>query len=394
MEKQRVLHLITQLELGGAQRNTLYTVGHLSRDRFIPMLACGPGGKLDAETTASDWKTFFIPHLVRPVHPLYDLRALLELYRVLRDVKPHILHTHSSKAGILGRMAGYLAGVPVIIHTFHGFGFTPDQPRWLYRLFIALERFCARLSSHLIFVSRDNEQEAEALHVGETIPHSLIRSGIRLGIARPKTSFPSELRIPQEAKVVISVGNFKPQKNPLDLIRVASQVIRSDGSVHFVLVGDGELRDAARALTESEGIVDHVHFLGWRDDIADLLAAADVFLLTSLWEGLPRALVEAFAAQRPAVAYAVNGVRDILIDGENGFAISPGEVSVAAEKVLWLLSHPSEARAMAERGTQRVKEEFDIDRMVSQQESLYSALYDRVPLKDYYAPRWTPLQPL
>ena len=139
----RVAHLITQLELGGAQRNTLYTVGHLNGERFEPILVCGPGGILDEEAKAGTWPTHFVPWLVRPVHPLKDMLAFITLYRLLREMKPQIVHTHSSKAGILGRLAAYLAGVPVIIHTFHGFGFTPGQPEWLRRLFVWLERFCA-----------------------------------------------------------------------------------------------------------------------------------------------------------------------------------------------------------------------------------------------------------
>src|SRR5438552_2611359 len=156
----RAAHIITQLELGGAQRNTLYTLGHLAPKRFAPVLLCGRGGILDEETKGAAWATHFVRFLGRSVNPLKDPLAFLAIYRLLRQIKPHIVHTHSSKAGILGRVAAYLAGVPVIIHTFHGFGFTPEQSAPVRTFYVLLEKICARLSTHLIFVSKDNEEEA------------------------------------------------------------------------------------------------------------------------------------------------------------------------------------------------------------------------------------------
>src|ERR1700687_255312 len=144
--RPRVAHIITQLELGGAQRNTLYTVGHLDSEHFEPLLICGRDGILDEEAKAGTWPTHFVRGLDRPVNPIKDTLALIAIYRLLRELKPHIVHTHSSKAGILGRIAADLAGVPVIIHTYHGFGFTPVQSRPVRRAFVMLEKFCARLS--------------------------------------------------------------------------------------------------------------------------------------------------------------------------------------------------------------------------------------------------------
>ncbi len=295
----RVSHMITQLELGGAQQNTLYTMNHLDRERFEPLLICGPGGLLDADTQQRPWTTHFIKTLVRPIRPLKDLMALIVIYRLLRRSEPQILHTHSSKAGILGRIAGYFAGVPVIIHTFHGFGFTPDQPRWLFKAYVALEKLCARMSTHLIFVANDNQAEAQALGIGFGISQSVIRSGIEMTPAKP-ADLRQELGLSSEAWLVVSVGNFKPQKNPLDLIRTAQVVCAQDAAVHFILVGDGPLRLQAQALALSLGISESVHFLGWRRDAPAVTAAANAFLLTSLWEGLPRALVEAIIQRVPA----------------------------------------------------------------------------------------------
>ncbi len=378
----RICHIITQLELGGAQRNTLYTTTHLDKHRFTPSLLCGRGGMLDAEAAAGPWPDPFVSHLVRPVRPWSDFWAVVDLYKILRRDKPHIVHTHSSKAGIVGRLAAYLAGVPVILHTFHGFGFTPGQHVLVRKLYVTLEKFCSALSTHLIFVSEDNQREADTLGILKGKPYSLIRSGISMS---PQ---PEGERLPGSGWTVISVGNFKPQKNPLDLIRVAQEVCAKDPSIQFVLIGDGQLRGQAEQEVKAQGLTQRVHFLGWRQDARQFTAQADAFLLTSLWEGLPRALVEAFAERKPAVGYGVNGVRDILKDGENGFMITPGDTATAAEKILWLKNHTIDARRMGEAGRRVVEVEFDIDRMVRQQESLYESLYAAVPLKEHYEKVW------
>jgi glycosyltransferase involved in cell wall biosynthesis len=383
LSRLKVCHLITQLELGGAQQNTLYTVRQLDRTRYDPFLVSGPGGMLDDDAQKGAWNTVFVQSLVRPIHPIKDIQALIHVYLLLRKARPHILHTHSSKAGILGRIAGYLAGVPVIVHTFHGFGFTPDQAPWMHRLFVGLEKFCARLSTHLIYVAKDNQDEARALGIGPGKPSSVIHSGIKMLPVQP-ISLRQELGLTPDAWMVVSVGNFKPQKNPLDLIRTAQALVAKAPNAHLIIVGDGPLRPDAEALAQALGIQANVHFLGWRRDAPAITAAADAFLLTSLWEGLPRALVEAATQNIPAVAYAVNGVKDILVDWETGYPVEPGQWTAAAEKLLWIKEHPMEARIRAEAAFYRVKEDFNIDRMVRAQESLYADLYDRVPLKEVY----------
>jgi glycosyltransferase involved in cell wall biosynthesis len=395
--KLRVAHIITQLELGGAQRNTLYTCGHLDTNRFEPILICGKGGILDEETKEASYPAHFLASLVRPVNPIKDLWAFFRLYGLCRRLRPHIVHTHSSKAGILGRAAAYLAGVPVVIHTFHGFGFTPGQRPIVRRLFTAVERWCAWMSTHLIFVSDDNRQEAVGLGIRGAAQGSLIRSGIAMRTKPGEAirvdahqNIRHELGIPADAWLIVSVGNFKPQKNSMDLARVAAEVLKFKPEARFVFVGDGEQRAEVEAWCQQNGIYAQTHFLGWRRDAHEILSAANSFLLTSLWEGLPRALVEAFSVELPAVAYAVNGVRDVLKDGENGFAIPPGEVAAAAEKLVYLMDHPADARRMGTLGRALVQEEFDIDRMVRQQEELYTTLYNAVPLKEYYADRWEP----
>jgi len=174
----------------------------------------------------------------------------------------------------------------------------------------------------------------------------------------------------------------------MDLAKVAQAVLAKDPSIHFLFVGDGELKPSVEEVVTSQGLGAQVHFLGWRQDIPSILVVSNCFLLTSLWEGLPRAVVEASVARLPSVAYAVNGVKDILIEGETGFPIPPHETELAAEKILWLKDNPLKARQIGSKAKAFVEKEFDIDTMVRQQEVLYETLYQNVPLKEYYEPLW------
>ncbi len=376
--KIRVAHLITKLELGGAQQNTLYTVEHLDPERFEAVLICGAGGILDEEARALGRRLLVAPHLRREVRPLDDLRALWELYRHLRRERPAIVHTHSSKAGILGRLAARLAGVPVILHTFHGFGFTPGQAapvRWAY---VLAERLCATFSTRLIFVSRSNLEEAAARGLGWRGRYVLIRSGVRLSdfpaAVADKGAKKAALGLGMHKPLVLSVGNFKPQKNPEDFVRLARRVLDARPEARFCFVGDGPLRTKLEAGIVREKLHGKLALPGWRRDAAELLACADVFVLTSLWEGLPRALVEAMKSGVPCVCYATDGVRDLIVDGENGFLVAPGDWSGAADKVARLIAEPALRERMGKAAAAAIGPEFDIDGMVRRQEELYGNL--------------------
>jgi glycosyltransferase involved in cell wall biosynthesis len=379
--KPAVLHLITRLELGGAQQNTLYTVERLDRSRFDPVLACGRGGILDAEASAlagRGVRVVPLRFLSREIHPVKDLLAVAEICILLMRLRPAVLHTHSSKAGILGRLAAGLCRAPVVVHSFHGFGFHGRQPRLVRRLYIALERICARLSGALIFVSKANWSQAESLGIGSPERYVLIRSGIRLSDYPAKLDDrwreKSALGLGRHKPLVLSIGNLKPQKNPLDFIEMAARVLKGKPDAEFVFVGDGVLRPAVEGRILALGIGHRVKLLGWRRDAAEILALADVFVLTSLWEGLPRALVEALKSGVPAVAYATDGVKDVLKDDENGYAVQTGDVAALSERVLRLLTDDALRARMASSAAASIGREFDIDGMVRSQEELYSRL--------------------
>ncbi|MFH2204419.1 MAG: glycosyltransferase family 4 protein [Elusimicrobiota bacterium] len=379
----KVVHVITRLDYGGAQQNTLHTVSALDPNRFAAYLVCGRGGRLDQRTAALARREMpvpirFIDDLVREVSPLRDLIALLKIYRLLREIRPAIVHTHSSKAGVVGRLAARLAGVPVILHTFHGFGFHERMPALLRAFFIMAERAVAACSTRLIFVSRANMDYARECGIGDADKYRLIRSGVRLADLPAPLSDAEEKRQSIGAQrgtpLVVSVGNMKPQKNCGDFLKVAQEVCRGASGACFVFVGDGPLRREFAAEIESRGLRGRVVLLGWRDDVKEILAAADVFLLTSLWEGLPRALVEAMKSGLPCVAYAVDGVRDVLRDGENGYAVAPEDWKRAADRVSELLGSRDLRVRLGKAAADSIGSEFDIDEMVRRQQDLYQEL--------------------
>ena len=372
----KVAHVITRLELGGAQQNTLHTVRNLG-PRFTPILIAGEGGLLDAEARRGPVKTYLLDSLVREVRPLKDLLALLELWKILSAERPDVVHTHSSKAGILGRLAARLAGVPVVVHTFHGFGFHDRQRPLVRRLYVALERLCAALSTRLVFVSKANIEYAARHGLVKPEDAVLIRSGVKLAelpAATDAVALKTSVGIGMHKPVVVSIGNLKPQKNAGDFVSAAAKVLERVPDARFVFIGDGPERARLQARAFALGLNDKLYFLGWRRDAAQWLAAARVFAMTSLWEGLPRALVEALKSGVPAVCYAADGVVDVLQDGANGFVVPPGDVDGLADRVARLLEDEPLRRKLGAAAAASIGPEFDIDRMVLQQAELYESL--------------------
>lgn len=386
MPKIKVTHIITQLELGGAQRNTLYTVSHLDRNRFECQLLSGPGGILDQEAkklASNGPQISFISGLIRSVRPWKELLAIFQIKKELTRFRPDIVHTHSSKAGILGRWAALWARVPVVIHTYHGFGFNNQQKPWVRKFFIFLEKITAHWTAKLIVVSKANKTRALSLNIGQPDQYVLIRSGIkkptsplsRESVQTLKTS----LGIPQNIPIIITIGPFKPQKNLQDFLRLAKSLTNFVPGCRFLMVGDGEERPGLEAIRKELGLEKLVVMAGWRSDVAELLSASDVFVLTSLWEGLPRSLVEAMSLGLPVVCYNTDGVADIIQHQKNGFLFRPGQIDLMAAQIATLLRDRSLHQRIGQAAASSIQQEFDINLMVKQQEALYEELLTGTP---------------
>ncbi len=378
-EPIRVLLAITRLELGGAQRVVLHTAQALDRNNFEVALAWGPGDLLDDEAAAiPKLELIPVPNLVRPVAPISDLRALISLRAAVRSFRPHVVHTHSSKAGILGRLAARLEGVPSV-HTVHGYGFTPLQSapkRFLFRL---AERTMARVTDHFVTVSDTDRRRGIEMGLFSPAQVRVIRAAIdleRFRSAADGTTVRKRLGVPADVPLVVQIGNFKPQKAPLDFVRVAAAVHVTQPAAWFAMVGDGPLRQAAEELASELGVADRILFAGWWDDVPGLLAATTVSVLTSRHEGLPCSVVESLAAGVPVVATAVDGTVEVVRSGDNGLLVAAGDIDGLAQSISKLLADPDLRRRMAEAAREGVGE-FDREAMVRQQEDLYRWMCSR-----------------
>ena len=373
-----VAHIITKLELGGAQQNTLFTVAHLDRSRYRPVLISGEPGLLDQEARGLAGVEFHqISSLVRRIRPVADLLALVSLTLLLARLKPTIVHTHSSKAGIIGRWAARLAGVPIIIHTVHGFGFTPRQHPTIRWALLTAERAAARFTARFFAVSEANRRQGIDLGLFAADRCTVIRSGVDLDAYRrndlDREAKRQGLGFEPTCPVIGMVAPFKPQKAPLDFVRAAALVHQARPEVRFLLVGDGELREAVEKEIARLGLSRIIQLTGWRRDIAELMRCLDVFLLTSLWEGLPRVYLEALASGVPVVGTKVDGAAEVIRDGVNGYLVEAGDVRGLADRVLALLNDPRKALQMGHNG-QALPDEFDIRNMVRRQEREYERL--------------------
>ena len=375
-----VVHVITQLELGGAQQNTLYTVRHLDRRVFAPALITGGGGQLDSEARAipdlrlhtSDW-------LQRPLHPTADVRAFAELRRLLKHwPRPLIVHTHSSKAGVLGRLAARSVGADAVVHTVHGFSFHPHQPLAPRLAYTWIEAGLRDQADAYICVSSADRDLGLRKNLFGTARVELICSGIEF----EQFAFDPDARrrmrvllgLDATTRVVGTVANFKPQKAPLDFVALANSMLHDDPDLHFVFVGDGELRDAVQSRIDELSIGDRVHLLGWQRDIAACLSLLDCFVLTSLHEGLPRSVLQALASGLPVVATATGGTDEVLPAAQ---LARPGNISDLHQKTRSALDRLVGVSCVRRRPLTDNMASFSAKAMVLGQQALYLGLLGR-----------------
>ena len=317
------------------------------------------------------------PTLVREVNPVKDFLAIFRLARLMRQGQYQIVHTHSSKAGIVGRWAAKLAGVPIIVHTVHGWGHHDYQQPLVRFYYILLEKLTLPITDKLIAVTGKDIDKGLRDGIGHRSDYLVIRSGIELDrFGHPQVSR-DETRaawgIPLDVPLIGSVTRLSPQKAPLDFVRAAALVAQRYPNAYFMMVGDGPLRSEVEQLAAELGIAERLVLTGLRRDVPELLAAFDLFALSSLWEGLPRVLLQAMATSLPIVATACDGSAEAIETGVNGFLVPPGEPAQLAEKLCQLLDQPALAQQMGAAGYARV-EEFSDRGMVKAIAALYAEL--------------------
>jgi glycosyltransferase involved in cell wall biosynthesis len=384
---KKIAIVITRMDLGGAQEVALETAKRLDPALHDVVLISGEGGLLDAAAEAALGPRFIrLKSLKHPISPWDDFRALCALAAHFYRQRIDLVHTHSSKAGLLGRLAAWAAGVPAIVHTVHGWSFHDfmRQPqRWI---FINLERLLAGVTDALAVVALSCRDKGLLWGIGDPQHYFLLRAGVDLkswGALQSGRAARSTLGAALKAKgaelqdsdvLVGCIANCKPQKSALDFVRTAALALKSAPQARFVYVGDGPQRQAAEGLASELGIAGRVHFLGWAEEPQPLACGFDLFLLTSLWEGLPCVFPQVLAAGIPVVATNVDGAPEIISEGKNGYLCQPGDVEALAERVAALVLKPELRQRLSAAAKAGLSPEFGFEDMAQRTGLLYQSL--------------------
>lgn len=373
-DRIRVLLLMTSSAGGVGVWAYLLTKG-LSKSEFDVTVAFGRGYPMDSEFGGLG-VTVVPLSLSRSLAPWTNLKGFAQIYRLLRDGDFDIVCTACSIAGVLGRAAGWIAGVPCRIWTAHAYASHPHQS-WLKRgIYRLVERGMDRLTTHYVAVSESMREFGIRNRIMRPEKVSVIHNGIV--IAGPPAASPWEVRaelgLRSDTLVVGTLGRLEPQKGLDVLLRAASSVRRRVRDVEFVVAGDGPLRERLEALSRELGLQDFVRFVGWQRDAARVLSILDVYCLSSLWEAFGLAAAEAMALEKPVVATRVDGVAEVVQDGETGVLVPPGDPEALAEGLVTLLTDAGLRRRMGVAGRRRVETRFTVPEMVRRYEGLFREL--------------------
>ena len=381
----RVAHVITRMILGGAQENTLHVCDALNRDPAWQVLLVtgpplGPEGELLGEVRRRRIPHVVVPQMRRAVNPLRDAAALGHLARILRRWRPAIVHTHSSKAGILGRWAAWAVRTPIVIHTVEGLPFHPYGPPLANLAFKAAERLTGGVTDRIACVAQAMVDQATCAGISPRDGYSIIYSGIDadacLNASRLRDQTRRRLGFAPEDVVIGKVARLFPLKGHAYFIRAAARIAQRCPSARFLLVGDGILKSDLQALALRLGIWERMAFAGLvpPEEVPAMISAMDVVVHTSLREGLARVLVEALLCGKPVVAYALDGTPEVIINGVTGRLVPAESVGELADAVLWAIENPSKAQRMAEEGRRLFADRFRIETMAQDTLALYRDL--------------------
>ncbi len=369
-KKYRILYIITQGILGGAQTHIRHLCENLKEDCDVHV-AVGVYGPLVDDLSKEGIAVHVVPSLVRPISPFKDIGGFRELKRLIKSVKPDLISTHSSKAGILGRLAAKVYGVPVIF-TAHGWAFTEGVPSAKRIMYIWAERFAAKWADKIICVSENDRKLA--LDYGVATEEQLIT--IHNGMPIINGTFNDKKGKEDKAVEFIMVARFSEQKDH-QLLLTAIRHTNSQNNYVLSLVGDGELLESTRTLCLDMTIEDKIRFLGPRQDVPELLTGADAFVLTSNWEGLPRRIIEAMRAGLPVVASDVGGINELVEEGVTGFLVPRGDAETLRARLEILIDNPEIRHQMGMAGYERFLEKFTFDRMLTETVKVYEEVMQK-----------------
>jgi glycosyltransferase involved in cell wall biosynthesis len=380
----RIVHIITRLIIGGAQENTVLSCrGLQARGHEVLLLSgptVGPEGSLVDQARAEPFVFEEIPDLVRQVSPVHDLRALRALRRRMQELRPDVVHTHSSKAGVLGRIAARQAGVPIIVHTIHGMSFNRTQSRPVRMAYAMAERYCARRCQAIVSVADAMTVQALAAGIGQPDQFETIRSGMVVEEFDPARYDREEARrewnTDDSTVVVGTVARLFFNKGYEQLIRIIERAVSAERNLRFVWIGDGAAREVYESELRRRGLREYVIMTGLLSParMPRVLAGIDILAHTSQWEGLPRAVVQALLMEKPAVSFAIDGAPEVVLPGRTGELAELNDTTAFAAALIALARDRGRRAEYGRNGRALCLAEFDYRVMVDRLERLYRRL--------------------
>ena len=378
----RIMHISTRLILGGSQENTVLSCeGQADRGHHVSLVygpIYGPEGSLlDRVHKHGRIETIEAPHLVRAISPVTDLRCYRNLRRIIRDWNPEVVHTHSSKAGIIGRLAAWNQDVPCVVHTIHGLAFHPYQAKWRNALYILAERLAAKRCHRLICVADAMREQALAAGIGRAQQYTTVYSGMEVDrFINPcwsRDEVRSELGFADDDFVLGTISRLAELKGHDDLLDAVSPLMRERANLKLLWVGDGWWRDRLLKRVADMGLIRRVVHTGLvnTEQIPRFLQAMDALAHPSYREGLPRAVPQALLSGVAVIVYDVDGAPEACVEGKTGRLVPPGDTAALGDAVQWMMDHPAERAEMARRGQDVCRTRFDSSAMIQQLESIY-----------------------
>jgi glycosyltransferase involved in cell wall biosynthesis len=354
--------------VGGAQENTLFTIiGHIQKGHEVVLVtgpSPGPEGELLKKADFPEFEVVEFPSLVREINPARDIKAYFALKKFFRERKFDVVHTHSSKAGIIGRVAAWNAGVPLVVHTVHGQAFHPYEKPWKNYIYKTSERWAARHSHRIYAVAQAMIDQCVQAGIAPAEKYQVVYSGMEIEKflnSTPEPELRKQLGIPENVKVIGAVARLFPQKGYEYFVPAAGKIVEKYPDTHFLIVGNGTMREELDRQIKSMGLADRFHFAGLvpPDQVYRYIAQMDILLHLSLHEGLPRAVVQALASGKPAIGFALDGTPEVIFDDQTGFLARPENVDSVVEGVLKILGDPALAEQMGRNGKQLVAQKFN-----------------------------------
>ena len=380
-KKKKILHTTTRFVLGGGvEKNIYYTVKTLGNE-FEFHLSCGADFKDDLFGDHPEVKIIICPHLTNTIHPLKDLKALWFYYRLIRKEKYDIVHTHETKASFITKLAAWLARCPYVIYGLHGVTFNDPMSGFKRKFYIFLEKLTIRCTDLIVAVGNDTIEAYHKENIGKNIPYEVVRSGIdidgylnqALQTDEEKLQCKKSMGMNADDIVMITVGRFSYSKAQRYAIQAFAALQKKYANLKFLLIGEGELLEDCKTRAKTLGIADSsIYFLGYQKDIPRYLSISDLFIFTSLREGLPRVIVEASLLKIPVITFEVEGAAEVLENEKTGFIVPQTNLHELISKTEQLILHPALRASFGNNSYRHVIQHWDMRIMAQKLHEIYN----------------------